>query len=54
MGEGPSVEDIDNAFDNSPDHYPNEVNASYAQVGIGSVMAANGQVYLTVDFREPR
>lgn len=54
VGEGPTVEAVDNAFDASPDHYPNEVNASYTQVGIGTVTGTNGEIYVTVDFREPK
>lgn len=53
VGMGPSVSAIDNAFDNSPGHYANEVNTSYTQVGIGSVTNANGQIFVTLDFRRP-
>jgi uncharacterized protein YkwD len=53
VGMGPTPAAIDNAFDHSPDHYANEVNATYTQVGIGTYTASNGEIYVTLDFREP-
>jgi|GEM_PF-2851017 len=53
VGMGPSEAAIDNAFDNSPGHYANEVNSSYTQVGIGSVTRSDGQIFVTLDFRRP-
>jgi Cysteine-rich secretory protein family len=53
VGMGPSEALIDNAFDNSPPHYANEVNTSYTQVGIGSVTRSDGQIFVTLDFRKP-
>lgn len=53
VGMGPSVSAIDQAFDNSPEHYANEVNPYYTQVGIGSVTDSRGEIFVTLDFREP-
>ena len=53
VGMGPSVTAIDSAFDNSPEHYANEVNPAYTEVGIGSVTSSAGEIFVTVDFREP-
>jgi hypothetical protein len=53
VGMGPTEVLIDNAFDHSPAHYANEVNTSYTQVGIGSVTRADGQIFVTLDFRRP-
>jgi uncharacterized protein YkwD len=53
VGMGPSVSAIDNAFDASPDHYANEINSSYTQVGIGSVTDSRGEIFVTLDFRRP-
>lgn len=53
VGMGPTVSAIDNAFDASPDHYANEINSSYTQVGIGSVTDSRGEIFVTLDFRRP-
>lgn len=53
VGMGPSVAAIDTAFDNSPEHYANEVNSSYTQVGIGTAWDNRGYLYVTIDFRKP-
>jgi hypothetical protein len=53
VGMGGSASDIDVAFDNSPDHYANEVGAAYTQVGIGTASDSRGYLYITVDFRKP-
>lgn len=53
VGMGGTVAAIDTAFDNSPEHYANEVNASYTQVGIGTARDSRGYLYVTLDFRKP-
>jgi uncharacterized protein YkwD len=53
VGMGPTVTALDNAFDASPEHYANEINSSYTQVGIGSVTDSRGEIFVTLDFRRP-
>ena len=53
VGMGGSAAAIDTAFDNSPEHYANEVSSAYTQVGIGTASDSRGYLYITVDFRKP-
>ncbi len=53
VGMGGSVAAIDVAFDHSPEHYANEVNPAYTQVGIGTAYDSRGYLYVTLDFRKP-
>ncbi len=53
VGMGPTAAAIDTAFDHSPEHYANEVNPAYTQVGIGTARDNRGYLYITVDFRDP-
>lgn len=53
VGMGPSAAAIDTAFDHSPEHYANEVNPAYTQVGIGTASDSRGYLYVTLDFRKP-
>jgi len=53
VGMGPSVGSLDQAFDNSPEHYANETNRAYTQVGIGAVTDGRGEIFVTLDFRDP-
>lgn len=53
VGMGGSASAIDTAFDHSPEHYANEVNAAYTQVGIGTARDNRGYLYVTLDFRKP-
>lgn len=52
VGTGPSVQTIYNAFVNSPGHYANMVNPSFAQIGVG-VVANNGVIYTAQRFLQP-
>lgn len=49
IGVGGSVGSIDQALDASPDHYKNIV-GPYDQVGVGVVVDASGQIWVTFDF----
>ncbi|HEX7354565.1 MAG TPA: CAP domain-containing protein [Mycobacteriales bacterium] len=53
VGMGGSVSAIDTAFDNSPEHYANEISSAYTQVGIGTARDTRGYLYVTLDFRKP-
>lgn len=53
VGMGPSVASLDYAFDHSPEHYANEVNPAYSQVGIAVTRDSAGELYVTLDFRAP-
>lgn len=53
VGMGGSAASIDTAFDNSPEHYANEVSSAYTQVGIGTARDTRGYLYVTLDFRKP-
>jgi uncharacterized protein YkwD len=53
VGMGPSATAIDTAFDNSPEHFANEINSSYTEVGIGTATDSRGYLYITVDFMKP-
>ncbi len=53
VGMGPSVGSLNQAFDTSPEHYANETNRAYTQVGIGAVTDGRGEISVTLDFRDP-
>jgi peptidoglycan hydrolase-like protein with peptidoglycan-binding domain len=53
VGEGPTIAALDTAFWNSPEHRSNILDRSYTDVGIGTTRAANGILWITVDFRRP-
>ena len=53
MGPASSIDDLFTAFVNSPHHYANLVDPSFAYVGIG-VVYSNGMMYTTHDFMSPR
>ena len=53
VGEGPSVEDIDQAFMNSTEHRDNILDHDFTQIGVGVSVDSNGTVWVTEDFREP-
>jgi hypothetical protein len=53
IGVGPDVASIERAFENSPVHYKNLVDPQLQSVGIGMV-AANGRLWVTLDFKRPR
>jgi len=52
VGEGPTIDDLDDAFMASPPHRANVLDRDYTQVGIGTVRA-DGILWITVDFRRP-
>ena len=54
VGMGGSAASIDDAFDASPAHYANEINATYTQVGIGVATGQDGTIFVTLDFRRPQ
>ena len=51
VGVGPTVDAIQTAFINSPEHYANLSKPTYNFVGIG-VVDSNGRVWVTVDFMD--
>ena len=53
VGMGPSVNAINVAFDNSPEHYANEINPNYTEAGVGIVINPNGEIFVTIDFEQP-
>jgi cysteine-rich secretory family protein len=53
VGTGSSVDSIEQAFENSPHHYENMVDANYTLVGIGVVVDGNGTIWVTEDFEQP-
>lgn len=52
VGVGPDVQDIQNAFMNSPEHRSNILDHDFTQVGVG-VVWSNNEVWVVVDFRQP-
>ena len=50
VGVGPTVELVQTAFVNSPDHYHNIVNADFAEIGVGVAYGANGALYTAHQF----
>lgn len=53
VGRGPSVDRIHGAFMNSPSHRDNVVSVNYTQVGIGVVIADDGEIWVAEVFRKP-
>lgn len=53
VGEGPTVDDIHNAFMNSSEHRANILDHDFTQVGVGVAVDKNGTIWVTEDFREP-
>jgi hypothetical protein len=53
VGEGPTVDDIHQAFMNSPEHRDNILDHDFTQIGVGVSVDSNGIVWVTEDFREP-
>jgi len=52
VGMGPSVDSIQQAFINSPEHYRNIMDGAFSVVGIG-VTYGGGSVFVTLDFEQP-
>jgi hypothetical protein len=52
VGMGPSVDSIQQAFINSPEHYRNIMDSAFSVVGIG-VTYGGGSVFVTLDFEQP-
>ncbi|HVV36805.1 MAG TPA: CAP domain-containing protein [Acidimicrobiales bacterium] len=52
VGEGPTVDDIEAAFEASPGHYRNITDPNFRSIGVG-VADANGLIWVTVDFKTP-
>ncbi|HVT75403.1 MAG TPA: CAP domain-containing protein [Acidimicrobiales bacterium] len=52
VGEGPTVDDIEAAFEASPGHYRNLTDPNFRAIGVG-VVDANGLIWVTVDFKTP-
>jgi len=53
VGVGPSVDAIENAFMNSPEHRANILDPDYTEIGIGTAVGKDGRLYVTQDFRKP-
>ena len=53
VGEGPTVDDIHQAFMNSPEHRDNILDHDFTQVGVGVTVDGHGTVWVTEDFRQP-
>ena len=50
VGMGYSVQSLHDAFVASPSHYKNMVDPQFDSVGVGIVHAADGEIFVTVDF----
>ena len=53
VGMGPSVDGIQQAFINSPEHYRNIMDGAYSIVGIAVTYSNSGVVFVTLDFEQP-
>jgi uncharacterized protein YkwD len=53
VGEGPTVDDIHQAFMNSPEHRDNILDHDFTQVGVGVSVDGHGTIWVTEDFRQP-
>src|SRR5260370_15177008 len=53
VGYGPSVSQLETAFQNSPHHYANMVEPAYTTIGVG-VVIAGGTLWVTEDFMAAR
>jgi len=52
VGMGPSVDSIQQAFINSPEHYRNIMDGAFSVAGVG-VTYGGGTVFVTLDFEQP-
>ena len=50
VGVGYDVQALHDAFVNSPAHYRNMIDAEFDSVGVGVVHAADGKIFVTVNF----
>jgi hypothetical protein len=50
VGEGPTVNDLMNAFINSPHHYENLVDPRFTRIGVGTVRNPDGMMYTAHEF----
>jgi hypothetical protein len=53
VGEGPTVQDIHEAFMHSPEHRANILDHDFTQVGVGVSVDKHGTIWVTEDFRQP-
>ena len=53
VGEGSSVDAVEQASLNSPDHRANILSPSYTEIGIGTAYAADGTLFVDEVFRQP-
>lgn len=53
VGTGGEVQAIHDAFVASRTHYANMVDGNFTEVGVGVVRAADGTIFVTVDFMKP-
>ena len=53
VGVGPTVEMIEQAFENSPAHYANLVKPEYQNIGVG-VVEKGSQIWVTQNFKTPK
>lgn len=53
VGYGPDEPHIQNAFMTSPDHRSNILDPDYTQLGVGTARDDRGQLWVTIDFRQP-
>jgi hypothetical protein len=52
VGEGPTIEDLDKAFWDSPEHRANILDTDYREFGVGYTVR-DGIIWIAVDFRQP-
>ena len=52
VGEGPTIEDLDDAFWDSPEHRANILDTDYREFGVGYTVR-DGIIWIAVDFRQP-
>jgi cysteine-rich secretory family protein len=53
VGDGPSVDSLEQAFEASPHHYENMVDARFRTIGVGVVEDGNGLMWVTEDYEQP-
>jgi uncharacterized protein YkwD len=54
VGQAPDVDQMMNAFVNSPAHYKNLVEGSFTRIGVGTVRTADGQLFSAHEFASVR
>jgi uncharacterized protein YkwD len=54
VGAGPDVQQLHDAFVNSPSHYSNMVDGAFREIGIGVVIRSDGTIFVTVNFMTPQ